>query len=162
MEITFRPPTQNDLDGMLHVEQSCFEPEERMDENEFIQVLKHVSETTIIAADDDHVAGMLIGRTTSNQLLDNDAYHLDLDSKPGDKYLAILGLAVYPDYQGHGIATQLLDQIEKLAKQRGLSGVTLDCREHLIPFYEKHGFELLGRSNSNFGGIEWFGMQKNI
>ncbi|MBW1605002.1 GNAT family N-acetyltransferase [Lactobacillus sp. Sy-1] len=162
MQITFRPPTQDDLDGMLHVEQSCFEPEERLSEDEFVDLINHVAKTTVIADIDGEVAGMIIGRTTSENLLNNDSYSKDLDQKPNDKYVGILGLAVSPDHQGKGIATKLLAQLEELTKQTGLSGLILDCRERLIPFYEKHGFGLVGRSNSNFGGIEWFGMQKNM
>ncbi|MHA8138082.1 GNAT family N-acetyltransferase [Lactobacillaceae bacterium Scapto_B20] len=162
MQITFKRPEVDDLDVVLHVEQSCFEPAEQSTADDLKNIITNVSDTSFLAIVDGKVAGMLLGRTTADPLLNNQSYVENLTRKPDDRYLGILGLAVDPEYQGLGIATKLLEQSEQLVQSEGLEALILDCREKLIPFYKKHGFELLGKSNSNFGGIEWFGMQKNL
>lgn len=46
---------------------------------------------------------------------------------------------VYEKYRGHGIGTQLLQALPHDSR-----GTCLICREELVPFYEKAGFELKG------------------
>ena len=51
-------------------------------------------------------------------------------------------LLVHPDYQGMGIATHLLDMAKEKYKSYLYLNVMPDEKEN-IPFYEKHGFNLL-------------------
>ncbi|MHA8110456.1 GNAT family N-acetyltransferase [Lactobacillaceae bacterium Melli_B4] len=162
MQITFKRPEINDIDAVLHVEQSCFEPFEQLTRDDVKAIITDAGATSRLAIVDGKLAGMLLGRTTADKLLNNESYESNLKRQPDDSYLAILSLAVDPDYQGLGIATKLLEQSEQLVQSEQLTSLILDCRKELIPFYEKHGFKLLGHSNSKFGDIEWFGMQKNL
>ncbi len=52
-------------------------------------------------------------------------------------------LAVHPDFQGQGIATELIDFCLDEMKRRGIKGVNLITQgEGFLPdFYEKHGFK---------------------
>lgn len=51
-------------------------------------------------------------------------------------------LLVHPDYQGMGIATHLLDMAKEKYKSYLYLNVIPDEKEN-IPFYERHGFNLL-------------------
>ena len=51
-------------------------------------------------------------------------------------------LLVHPDYQGMGIATHLLDMAKEKYKSYLYLNVLPDEKEN-IPFYERHGFNLL-------------------
>ena len=51
-------------------------------------------------------------------------------------------LLVHPDYQGMGIATHLLDMAKEKYKSYLYLNVMPDEQEN-IPFYERHGFNLL-------------------
>lgn len=51
-------------------------------------------------------------------------------------------LLVHPDYQGMGIATHLLDMAKEKYKSYLYLNVMPDEKEN-IPFYERHGFNLL-------------------
>lgn len=57
----------------------------------------------------------------------------------------IVLLSVYPDYQGKGVATVLLEAADKLADKRGLSFVRAAITNDDLPqfyFYQRHGFAL--------------------
>lgn len=58
-------------------------------------------------------------------------------------YFNIKGLAVDEEMQGKGIARQLISEIEKIARERGFTGIRLNSGEHRLrahQFYEKQGF----------------------
>lgn len=72
--------------------------------------------------------------------------------------VAIVLLAVYPDYQGKGVATALLEAADKLAADRGLSFLRVAVTNDDIPqmyFYQRHGFEVydvgIGEIADRFG-----------
>ena len=58
--------------------------------------------------------------------------------------LYIFQLAVLKTYRGKGIGTQLLKETEKIAKERKLKMVTLDCmkEKHLPEYYETLGYKI--------------------
>ena len=49
-------------------------------------------------------------------------------------YLSVLGLVVAKDFQHQGIAGQLLNNFENIARQHVRFGVTLTCRDTLVSF----------------------------
>jgi GNAT superfamily N-acetyltransferase len=71
---------------------------------------------------------------------------------------SIVLLSVYPDYQGKGVATVLLDAADKLAAKRGLGFMRAAITNDDIPqlyFYQRHGFALyevaIGEVADRFG-----------
>ncbi|MBY4970383.1 GNAT family N-acetyltransferase [Streptococcus suis] len=57
--------------------------------------------------------------------------------------LNILGLAVLSEYQGKGIGSKLLQAVERLAIDKGLSFIRLNSAESRLQahlFYEKNGY----------------------
>ena len=59
----------------------------------------------------------------------------------------VMNVAVDPDYQGRGIATQLLERLFELTAADGRDGYTLEVRvsnANAIRLYEKLGFEARG------------------
>jgi len=49
-------------------------------------------------------------------------------------------VAVLKGYEGKGIASEIIKQLIFLAKQKGCYKLILDCKDNLIPFYNKFGF----------------------
>lgn len=59
-------------------------------------------------------------------------------------YLKMNGLAVKAEYRRRGVATRLMNQLERLARERGLSDIGLASgfqREDAHKFYESIGYE---------------------
>ena len=70
----------------------------------------------------------------------------------------IVMLSVYPDYQGKGVASALLEAADKLAAKRNLGFLRAAVTNDDIPqlyFYERHGFALyeaaIGEVADRFG-----------
>jgi GNAT superfamily N-acetyltransferase len=64
------------------------------------------------------------------------------------------GMAVLPQWQGSGVAAQLLDQAESELLDLGCARVTLDTTAPLkraMRFYERHGYKPTGRVTDFFG-----------
>jgi putative acetyltransferase len=53
-------------------------------------------------------------------------------------------LYVAPGAAGKGVGSALLQQVEQLAAERGLTSVHLEASLNAVPFYERHGFTALG------------------
>lgn len=66
------------------------------------------------------------------------------ESLYSDAGLNILGLAVFPSAQGHGIGRQLMERVEELAKSRHYAFIRLNSASHRKEahiFYEHIGYE---------------------
>jgi glucosamine-phosphate N-acetyltransferase len=50
-------------------------------------------------------------------------------------------VAVHRDYQKQGIGTELVRHLTEAARERGCYKVMLCCFEHLVPFYERLGYQ---------------------
>lgn len=64
------------------------------------------------------------------------------------------GMAVFPDWQGSGVASALLQAAEAEIRNQRCKRVTLDTTEPLaraMRFYARHGFRLSGRVSDFFG-----------
>ena len=80
-----------------------------------------------------------------------------------DRYPAHLHINIYPDYQRSGAGTLLILTFEQWLKSRGVRGVHLVTSNHnekALPFYRKHGYEIL----DEFDHALWDGVpsQKGI
>lgn len=65
-------------------------------------------------------------------------------------------LYVHPAATGRGVASLLLDAIEKLAAARGAKKLTVDASDTARPFFEKHGYVPQRRNTVTCAG-EWLG-----
>ena len=64
------------------------------------------------------------------------------------------GMAVLPEWQGRGVAGQLLRRVEDHLRGMGCSRITLDTTEPLrraAGFYQKHGYRSSGKVGDFFG-----------
>ena len=103
--------------------------------------------------------GFINGGTTDKPYLPDEMYHdVNLHISHGD-YQTVFGLNVLPDYRHQGVAGKLVEFFTDLAQKRGKKGVILTCKEHLVGFYEKHGFQCFGEADSSHGGAKWYDMR---
>lgn len=68
---------------------------------------------------------------------------------PSKLPLYITGMAVDPRYQRKGIGRQCMDQVRRLATEQGADQICLDaydCPAGAGPFYQKCGFQEVGRT----------------
>jgi putative acetyltransferase len=73
-------------------------------------------------------------------------------------------LYVHPAAGAHGVATMLVDALEKLAAARGAGKLTADVSDSAVEFFRKRGFVAQTRNSRPLGG-EWLAnttMQKTL
>ena len=72
----------------------------------------------------------------------------------------IFGVNTLPEYRRHGYAGQLLRRVVADARQQGRKGLVLTCKERLLPYYAKFGFQDEGVTDkSTHGNVAWHQMR---
>ena len=73
-------------------------------------------------------------------------------------------LFVHPSVAGHGVASMLVDALEKLAGARGAKTLTVDASDTAAPLFKKRGYVAKQRNTVTLNG-EWLAnttMQKTL
>ena len=90
-----------------------------------------------------------------DEMYENAAMHCESGS-----WQMIFGVNTLPDYRKHGYAGKLICRAVNDAKQQGRKGLVLTCKENLISYYAKFGFEDEGISDkSTHGNAVWHQMR---
>tara|TARA_B100001173_G_scaffold87631_2_gene75333 strand:+ start:5581 stop:6033 length:453 start_codon:yes stop_codon:yes gene_type:complete len=71
-------------------------------------------------------------------------------------------MAVSENLQGTGIGKQILDLLEKNAKENNAKRIILNARDHAIGFYKISGYKTEKKYNGSDTGIPHTTMKKNI
>ncbi len=153
MEI--RQAILNELEQIINIERICFPPAEAADEESIRERFEVFGDCFIVAMEGDKVAGFVNGCVTDSPDLPDELYHNTSLHKPEGDYQTVFGLDVLPEFQRRKIATALMAEFTKRAKEKGKKGVVLTCKDHLIPFYMSCGFKHCGVSQSCHGGSKW-------
>ena len=158
----FRNAKIDDLEEILIIENQGFTPEEAATKSALIKRIEMINDTFIIAESNEKVVGYINGPVINQPFITDDLFEsIDENSTTGG-YVAILGLVVDQSQRNQGLAGKLLNEIEQRAKTHYRLGITLTCKEELIPFYEKYGYVNKGVSSSQHGGIKWFNLMKEF
>jgi len=116
----------------------------------------------VAVTDSGHIVGVTNGVRLHHAHLADDSIKQTADSAVDGAYFCILTIAVHPEFQRQGIASALLTHVIQQAKEDQLLQIVLMCEEHLIGYYEKHGFHYVSPSSSAHGGIQWHEMGLNL
>lgn len=109
-------------------------------------------------------------KTTSPTVTDNDMAIPTPDNpdpklghKEEGRTVCIHSLGVLPEYQKRSLGKTLMKAYLQRVESHGVADrAALIAHEHLIPYYEKLGFENKGPSKAQFGGGGWFDMIKEL
>ncbi len=71
-------------------------------------------------------------------------------------------MAVKEDIRGKGIGGAILENLERKLVEFGAKTIVLNARENAVPFYKKHGYEVVGKSHTLFGEIAHKKMVKKL
>jgi ribosomal protein S18 acetylase RimI-like enzyme len=72
---------------------------------------------------------------------------------PEHYYLAVLG--THPDRQGQGVGSALLSPVLATCDEEGVGAYLESSKEANIPFYRRHGFEVVGEVTFPSGPTIW-------
>ena len=155
-----RTATIQDLDAVAAVEAACFPPAEAATREEFAGRLAHYANHFWLLFEDGRLAAFVDGFCTDAPDLTDEMYaDAALHNEQG-AWQMIFGVNTLPEYRRHGYAGQLLRRAVADARQQGRKGLVLTCKERLLPYYAKFGFQDEGVTDkSTHGNVAWHQMR---
>lgn len=165
MSFTIRPVTMDDLNSVVKTEADAFNMTLKQTKNDMIGRIQNYPDTFLVAEVDGKVVGHVFGPAFNERYIKDDLYFKNHPNRSTDCYQTILSLAVAPTYRKRGIATQLLIELEKVAKKEGRQAISLTCLPKLFSFYEKRGFKNEGKTSADIpdpADVSSYNMVKEI
>lgn len=151
-----------DLDECYAVETSGFPPEEAATRETIRLRIETFPQGFLVAEADGKVVGILNSAATNKDDIADEELKQLIGHHPDGKNLVVFALAVLPEYQKRGIASRLMSRFAAEARQQKKESVLLMCKQNLIAYYERMGFQHVGLSRSTHGGAEWHEMRLGL
>lgn len=150
-----------DIDNIMKIENTSFTPEEASSRQSMIERIEQIPENFLVVRDLDKercAVAMVVGPTSTQRYISDDMFEHTTKNQPENTVQLITDLAVLPEYQNYGIATELLHRLMAQSRENGRKLISLTCVKDLIPYYEHHGFVNEGISDSKLAGETWYNM----
>ena len=148
MEI--RNATPDDLKAVAAVEAECFPQGEAATEEVLRERLSVYPDHFWLLFDGDRLVGFDL----------RDGMYADASlHDEGGRWQMIFGVDTIPEYRRRGCAERVLRRVVSDAERQGREGLVLTCKEPLLHYYAKFGFEDEGISSSEHGGAVWHQMR---
>ena len=157
--VEIRKATKDDLIEIAAVEAECFPPAEAAKAMDFAERLSVYPNHFWLLWDGEKLVGFVDGMATDIPDLCDEMYENAGMHEENGRWQMIFGVNTIPGYRRQGCAERLLNQViadARLCKRRG---VVLTCKEKLIHYYAKFGFQNEGISDSVHGGEVWYQMR---
>ena len=154
-----RTASMNDLDAVTAVESECFPAAEAATRAEFAKRLSHYANHFWLMFDEDKLIAFVDGMATDAADLTDEMYECaDLHDEKG-AWQMIFGVNTIPQYRNHGYAGELIRRAIADARDQGRKGLVLTCKDKLIHYYARFGFQNEGVSASVHGNVTWYQMR---
>lgn len=154
-----RTANSSDLERIAELESRCFPPAEGATLASFANRLACYPNHFWLLETDDKLAAMVNGMVSDAPHLTDEMYDdASLHSESG-RWQMIFGVATAPEYRRRGFAEALLRRAIQDARAQGRRGLVLTCKDALVPYYAKFGFQDEGMSDSTHGGVPWHEMR---
>ena len=158
MEI--RTAVMADLAAVTAVEAACFPAAEAATERDFAQRLAvYPNHFWLLEEDDGTLVSFINGMVTDEPTLRDEMYENAALHREDGAWQMIFGVNTLPAYRKRGLAGQVLERVIADARAQGRKGCVLTCKDKLIHYYEKFGFQNEGVSESVHGGVVWYDMR---
>ena len=154
-----RTATMADLAAVTAVEAACFPAAEAATEKDFVNRLAVYPNHFWLLEDDGTLISFVNGLVTDEPILRDEMYADASFHNEQGAWQMIFGVNTLPDYRKRGLAGQVLERVIADAKAQGRKGCVLTCKDKLIHYYEKFGFQNEGVSESVHGGVVWYDMR---
>ena len=157
--MTIRTASIQDLDAITLVESLCFPPAEAADRSSIHCRLSVFPDRFWLPWEGDTLVSVVSGMLTHSPNLADDMYEeASLHTTDGG-WQMIFGVDTIPAFRRQGYAERVLNHVIEQCKQEKRRGLVLTCKEHLLHYYAKFGFENEGISSSIHGNVRWYQMR---
>ncbi len=158
--ISFRNVQSTDLEQLLKIENEGFSKEEAATREAFVERIRLISDTFIVAEKAGEIIGYINGPVINKPYITDDLFAKIKQNPNRGGFQSVLGIAVSKKVRKQGIAKMLMGKMGELVEEYEREGITLTCKGELVSFYEKLGFVNHGMSKSQHGGTQWYNMVK--
>ena len=149
-----------DIAAIATVEAECFPPAEAATEAEFIERVSAYGNHFWLMFDDEKLVAFVDGFVTDEADLTDEMYEDAAMHDEGGAWQMIFGVNTLPGYRKHGYAGRLIEQTIEEAREQGRKGLVLTCKDRLVHYYAKFGFEDEGITDkSTHGDVQWHQMR---
>lgn len=157
--LVIRKPRDSEVKTLAALEHVCFPKAEAAPSDVMRARYETFPDNFLVAESDGVIRGYINGCSAATSKIEDRMYHDASLHDPAGDYLLVFGLGVHPNAREHGLAGTLLRSYISLARKRGQKGVGLTCKDHLVHYYSRFGFQDMGQSDSQHGGTTWHDMQ---
>lgn len=158
-QLTLRTASLDDLSAVTALEAACFPTAEAATEADFRKRLIAYPDRFWLLFEGDTLVSFINGMVINETTIRDELYEDATLHRPDGAYQAIFGVNTHPDYRRQGFAAQVMETVIAQGKAEGRKGCILTCKEPLIHYYEKFGYQNQGVSDSVHGGVVWYDMQ---
>ncbi len=158
--MNIRYATVEDIEAIAVVEAECFPLAEAATEKDFIGRVKYYGNHFWLMFDEEKLIAFVDGFVTDEPDLIDEMYENAAMHNENGAWQMIFGVNTLPDYRKQGYAGELIKHAIDDAKRQGRKGLVLTCKEKLVHYYAKFGFEDEGVSEkSTHGNVVWHQMR---
>lgn len=159
MEYTIRKGNIDDAKALSSVEAECFPKAEAATAEEIRERLEVYPSHFLLIYRDGKLVGFIDGMVTNEKDLTDEMYEkASLHDEKG-AWQMIFGLNTIPACRREGCAGRLIEAFKKQAREEGRKGIVLTCKDKLVHYYAKFGFQNEGISDSTHGNVVWYQMR---
>lgn len=156
---TIRQGRAEDAAALAKVEAECFPAAEAATAEEIGERLSVYPTHFLLLYRDGTLAGFIDGMATDEKDHRDEMYEkASLHNEKG-AWQMIFGLNTIPAFRREGCAGRLIEAFKKQAKEEGRKGMVLTCKDRLVHYYARFGFENEGVSASTHGHVVWYQMR---
>ena len=155
-----RYATIGDIKAITAVETECFPPAEAATEKEFIERVRYYGNHFWLMFEQEKLIAFVDGFVTDEPDLTDEMYENASMHNEYGAWQMIFGVNTLPTYRKYGYAGKLIRRAIEDAKQQGRKGLVLTCKDKLVPYYAKFGFQDEGVTDkSTHGNVVWHQMR---
>ena len=149
----------DDLNEIANVEAECFPAAEAATKEEFAGRIRYYGNHFWIMLEEDKLIAFVDGFVTDVADLTDEMYEKACLHDEKGAWQMIFGVNTLPKYRRQGYAEKLLRYAINDARAQDREGLVLTCKDKLVHYYEKFGFQNEGVSESVHGGATWYQMR---
>ena len=155
-----RYATIEDIKAITAVETECFPPAEAATEKEFIERVRYYGNHFWLMFEQEKLIALVDGFVTDEPDLTDEMYENASMHNENGAWQMIFGVNTLPTYRKYGYPGKLIRRAIEDAKQQGRKGLVLTCKDKLVPYYAKFGFQDEGVTDkSTHGNVVWHQMR---
>lgn len=152
----------NDLDALANIEAASYPAAEGASRESIKARIEHFPDCFWIIENDGEILSFINGMLTDRADLTDDMYDDPSMHDKDGKRLMIFSVVTHPKHLHCGYASKVMRRLIEDMTAEGKEGIVLTCKEKLLGFYSRFGFENEGVSASTHGDAVWYQMRLRL